>query len=87
MRIDTYTKVILTVIALCLIWLSLGGPSPLPSVSAQGKQTQSSGYGRVVIAGWVDENNAEHPLPSAKTDATGKTIVPGVPVAVLFGGR
>jgi hypothetical protein len=88
MRIDRYTKVVLTVIALCLIWLSVGGPSLLPSVAAQGKQSQyGSGYGRVVIAGWVDEKNAEHPLPSAKTDATGNTSVPGVPVAVVFGSR
>ena len=27
MRIDRYTKVILTVIAACLVWLAVGGPS------------------------------------------------------------
>lgn len=88
MRIDTYTKLVLTVIALCLIWLSVGGPSLLPTVSAQSKQARyASGYERVVIAGWVDERGDEHPLSGAKTDATGKTSVPGVPVAVVFGGR
>ena len=87
MRFDAYTKFVLTVIALCLIWLSVGGPSLLPSVSAQARQSTASGYSRVVIAGWVDENGGEHPLPPAKTDSTGKASVPGVPVAVVFGGR
>jgi len=86
MRSDAYTKLVLTVIALCLIWLSAGGPSLLPRVSAQSNQSQhASGYGRVVIAGWVDERGGEHPLPSTKTDSTGQTAVPGVPVAVVFG--
>ena len=88
MRIDTYTKFVLTVIAICLIWLSVGGPALLPGVSAQARQSQyASGYGRVVIAGWVDERGGEHQLPSTKTDATGNISVPGVPVAVVFGNR
>ncbi len=57
MAIDRYTKVVLTVIAVCLVWLSIGGPTQLTPVSAQ------SGYQTVVIAGWVDGNKAEHTLP------------------------
>ena len=36
MFVDRYTKVVLTVIALCLVWLSVGGPSVAPPVQAQG---------------------------------------------------
>jgi hypothetical protein len=46
MRIDLYTKTVLTVIAICLVYLCLGKPSVMSSVQAQ---TQPS---RVVIAGW-----------------------------------
>jgi len=35
MRIDRYTKIILTIIAACLVWLSVGGAQLLPSVKAQ----------------------------------------------------
>ena len=49
MRIDAYTKVVLTVIAVCLVWLSLGGPSLITPVAAQNDRTN-----RVVLAGWVD---------------------------------
>ena len=34
MRVEVYTRVVLTVIAVCLVWLSLGGPS-LTLVGAQ----------------------------------------------------
>ena len=54
---DRYTKAVLTVIAVCLVWLSVGGPSVLPSVSAQ------SGYERVVLYGWVDQGGAERRFP------------------------
>ena len=36
MSVDRYAKVVLTVIAVCLVWLSLGGPSVTPGVQAQG---------------------------------------------------
>jgi hypothetical protein len=58
MRIDLYTRMVLTVIALCLVWLSLSGPSLLTPLSAQ------SGYERVIIAGWLDNAGVEHPLTS-----------------------
>jgi hypothetical protein len=68
MRIDLYTKTVLTVIAACLVWMSLGGPSLLTPVSAQAPTT--SGYQRVLVAGWVDNTGREIKLDY------------GVPVAV-----
>jgi hypothetical protein len=72
MAVDRYTKLVLTVIAVCLVWLSLGGPSFVKSVSAQQAVTGQS----VILAGWVDSNGnlrrfanppgtgaAEGPLP------------------------
>ena len=56
MRIDLYTKAVLTVIAICLVWMSLGGPSLLTPVSAQ---VRTSGYQRVVLAGWADSGGLE----------------------------
>ena len=56
MKIDLYTKAILTVIAMCLVWISLGGPSVLTPVSAQ---VRTSGYQRVVLAGWTDSGGLE----------------------------
>jgi hypothetical protein len=35
MGIDRYTKVILTIIAACLVWLSIGGTQLFPSARAQ----------------------------------------------------
>jgi hypothetical protein len=35
MRIDRYTKVVLTIIAVCLVWLSVGGVQVLPPAHAQ----------------------------------------------------
>ena len=49
MTIDRYTKVVLTVIALCLVWLSVGGPSLITPVSAQDAQ-------RVVLTGWTGQD-------------------------------
>jgi hypothetical protein len=46
MAVDRYTKVVLTVIAVCLVWLSAGGPSLITPVRAQDNQ-------RVILAGWV----------------------------------
>jgi hypothetical protein len=61
MAVDRYTKLVLTVIAVCLVclvWLSAGGPSLITPVSAQTNQ-------RVLIAGWVDESGAVFSFPKA----------------------
>jgi hypothetical protein len=65
MKVDRYTRVVLTVIAVCLVWLSLGGPSLLTPVAAQ--QSRQSGYERVIIAGWIDSGSVEHTLDSKVT--------------------
>ena len=49
MSVDRYTKAVLTLIAVCLVWLSLGGPSLITPVNAQAGD-------RVILAGWVDES-------------------------------
>jgi hypothetical protein len=55
MVVDRYTKAVLTVIAICLPWLSAGGPSLITPVKAQ--------TDRVYLAGWIDERGAFRPLP------------------------
>ena len=55
MSADRYTKIVLTVIAACLIWSSLGGPSLISPVSAQSD--------RVYIAGWIDQDGSFRSLP------------------------
>jgi hypothetical protein len=57
MSVDRYTKVILTVIALCLVWLSLGGPSLITPVEAQADG--------VLLRGWIDESGAVLAFPKA----------------------
>ncbi len=79
MRIDIYTKFVLTVIALCLIWLSAGGPATLPTARAQVSQPRIEGGERVIIAGWADEYGKIHSFP--RDDANSLT---GVPVAIVW---
>jgi hypothetical protein len=63
MRIDLYTKFVLTVIALCLVWSALGGPAILPAVMAQaGKPAPAGPAEKVLIAGWIDSEDKIHTL-------------------------
>jgi hypothetical protein len=55
MAVDRYTKAVLTVIAACLVWLSMGGPSLITPVKAQEQ--------RVYLAGWIDYQGFTRPLP------------------------
>ena len=57
MRIDAYTKVVLTVIAACLV--SLGGPWLVTSVAAQDNRAN-----RVVLAGWIDATGSLRSMTS-----------------------
>ena len=41
MKVDLYLKVVLGVIAVCLVWLCLGKVSFLPEAKAQGEREQS----------------------------------------------
>ena len=47
MRIDTYTKAVLTIIAVALVWIAAGGTNVVPAVEAQDRTPT-----RVVIVGW-----------------------------------
>jgi hypothetical protein len=58
MSVDRYTKVMLTIIAACLVWISIGGPSLIAPVEAQTGD-------RVFIAGWIDSNDNAWKLPPA----------------------
>jgi hypothetical protein len=60
MTVDRYTKAVLTLIAICLVWLSLGGRPLLPTVTAQG---EPRGTSNVYLAGWVDGGGTLHTLP------------------------
>jgi hypothetical protein len=71
MAVDRYTKVVLTVIAACLVWLSFGRSSLTTRVNAQGSEQ------RVIVAGWMDENGTVRPLPAAYWAGKGE---PGKPV-------
>jgi hypothetical protein len=71
MRIDLYTKAVLTVIALCLVYLCLDRASVASTVQAQAQegQFQRQLLQRVVIAGWLDSEGQERRLPG---DVPGK---------------
>jgi hypothetical protein len=60
MSVDRYTKAVLTLIAVCLVWLSLGGPSLITPVSAQAEG--------VLLRGWVDESGTVMAFPKAPLD-------------------
>jgi hypothetical protein len=59
MSVDRYTKAVLTVIALCLVWISLGGSSLIPKAEAQAQAQEQ----RVFIAGWVDDHGTPRLFP------------------------
>jgi hypothetical protein len=42
MKTDRYIKVVLTIIAMCLVWLSLGGPRLLAPAQAQTPSAQTT---------------------------------------------
>lgn len=63
MTVDRYTKVVLTVIAVCLVWLSVGGPSLVTPVRAQDDA-------RVLLRGWLDDTGRviSFPAPAPLSD-------------------
>lgn len=67
MATDRYTKAVLTVIALCLLYLCMGRPGVAVPVAAQ---RGSSGYERVIVAGWIDTSGKEIRLPPAFAGVT-----------------
>jgi hypothetical protein len=73
MTIDRYTKVVLTVIAACLLWISVGGPSLLTPVSAQIVQPLQQ-HQQVVLAGWADATGKIYPFAGAGTGGSGVPV-------------
>jgi len=73
MAVDRYTKAVLTLIALCLVWLSLGGPALITPVSAQADG--------VLLRGWVDAKGAiiSFPTPIPERDYSRPRIGDDVP--------
>jgi hypothetical protein len=71
--VDRYTKVVLTIIAACLVWISIGGPALISTVHAQG-----GGAEAVYIAGWLDRDGKRLPIAGAIGGAPA-----GIPVRVL----
>ena len=67
--VDRYTKLVLTVIAVCLVWLSLGGPSVIAPVEAQAGD-------RVILAGWIDQTGAFKSFPSPPVQMIGGKPTP-----------
>jgi hypothetical protein len=68
MRIDAYTKIVLTIIAIALVWIAADGPSLVPAAEAQDRTPT-----RVVVVGWEEGGSARSrslPLP---IDVTGWT--------------
>ena len=53
MKIDRYTKLVLTIIAASLLWIALGGPSLLATAHAANPEV-------VYIAGVWDLDNTPH---------------------------
>ena len=70
MTVDRYTKVVLTVIAMCLVWLSLGGPSLITPVTAQANAQ------RVILAGWADEKGTVWAFPLYGGPVNGNSGLP-----------
>lgn len=56
MKTDFYTRAVLTVIAVCLVYLSLRGAALLPVAHAAPETT------RVLVSGWVDSGGYIHKL-------------------------
>ena len=75
MRVDLYSKAVLTVIAVCLLWLTLGGSGLLPTPAAQA-QAQTN---RVFLSGWVDAGGFEHRFMESHGDQNNSPL----PVVVV----
>jgi hypothetical protein len=73
MATDRYTKIVLTIIAACLGWISFGGPALITDVKAQ---QQKAVRQHVIIDGWLDAQGETVPMREI-----GKTLR-GLPVLI-----
>jgi hypothetical protein len=71
--IDSYTKVMLTVIAASLVWLCVSSGMAETPVQAQANQQ------RVIVAGWQDEKGFVHLLPAHTVGGSAAPAI-GLPV-------
>jgi hypothetical protein len=83
MTVDRYTKLVLTVIAVCLLWIAFGGRSMITPVEAQ----QQDGDNRVILAAWIDANGNVRPFPNPpppadRFKATAGTLAPSQPLPI-----
>jgi len=58
MKIDLYTKTMLTIVAARLVWMVVGGSGMITAVSAQDRTPT-----RVILVGWEDGDEFVRRLP------------------------
>ena len=75
MRVDTYTKAVLTVIAAALVWIGVA----LAPIGSRVEAQAAAASSRVLIAGWVDSGGGLHSLDPVQ----GPTY--GIPVMTRTG--
>jgi hypothetical protein len=63
MKTDTYTKVVLTIIAACLIWQCIDRSNVMPVAQTLEEPN------RIYLSGWVDESGVVKRLPSTPNSA------------------
>jgi hypothetical protein len=73
MRIDLYTKSVLSIIAACLVWLCFGALTPTASAQASAQ--------RVVVAGW------DRPIQVVVVDGNGTPLIGNQGLRVNFGAQ
>jgi hypothetical protein len=71
MRIDLYTKIVLTIIAACVVWMAVGGPIQLAPVHAHANRPDA-----VTLSGWIDANGTSHRLPPVKNGGPSAQPIP-----------
>ena len=71
MRVDLYTKIVLTIIAASLVWMALGGPTLVTPVDAQANRADT-----VTLSGWRDANGTSHLLPPPKNGGPSAQPIP-----------
>ena len=76
MRTDNYTKAILTIIAVALVWIAVGGPALMPTVRAQAILGE-----RVTVVGWEDRAGVRHNFPPPMFPELAKERGMGLPMA------
>ena len=82
MSIDRYTKLVLTVIAVCLVWLCVLMTRG-PVVSAQGSHELDAAPQPVVIVGWGTMDAKGKASVMMTEGRSGKISDPNIPVKVI----